>query len=222
MAPKPPRSVSRPRRGNLGNQAAARLRDAIYRGEYAVGQPLREVELCRSLGISRIPLREAFHRLEGEGLVEIRPNRGAVVAGLSRTELIEVAEICRLLEGHLLRLSVPVLTNDVLDRAEAFVELLEEVDDLAEWSRINWKFHTALYSGAQRPHTVELLTAQRGRAERAMFLLIADKKRRLALNREHRSILACVRAGRTAKAALLLDAHLKGSKEEVLRLIETK
>src|SRR5262245_38529719 len=128
MAPKlsrkPPR---RPRRGNLAIQAADRLRTAILRGKYGDEHPLREVELCRELGISRIPLREALHRLEGEGLVEIRPNRGAAVASLSPAELAEIAELCRMIEGHLLRHSIPGLKRELLDRAGTLLELMDEV-----------------------------------------------------------------------------------------------
>jgi DNA-binding GntR family transcriptional regulator len=219
-SPRKPASV--PRRGNLAVQVADQLRDAILRGDYAIGQPLRELELCRRFGVSRIPLREALHRLEGEGHVIIRPNRGASVAELAQSAVREIAEACRLLVAHVLRLAVPALRPEVLERAAACLDELDELDDPHEWSRVNWRFHTTLYSAADRPLLVELLGSLRARVERAMLILVAEKKRRAVLNLEHRAILACARAGSAAKAARLLDAHLKGGRDEVLRLIEPR
>ncbi len=216
------RGASRPRSGNLAVQVADTLRDAILGGEYAAGRPLREAELCARFGVSRIPLREALHRLHGEGLVELRPNRGAIVAELSEAEIAEIAEACRLLETHILRLAVPALTPDALARAEACLEELDRIDDPREWSRTNWRFHTTLYAAARRPLLLDLLGSLRGRAERAMLILVAEKPRRAALNREHRAILASVRAGRVAQSSALLDAHLEGGRNEVLRLLEPR
>jgi len=214
-----PSTPSSSRKGNLAAVAADRLRGAILRGEYGMGRPLREHELCAALGVSRIPLREALHHLAGEGLVELRPNRGAVVAIPSKNELIEIAEVCRLLEEHLLRLAVPTTRPETLARAEACLEALDGLDDPLEWARTNWRFHTLLYETAGRPLIVELLTGLRGRAERAMLSLVKDPGRRAALNREHRAILELVRARRGAKAVAMLDAHLLWGKDEVLRLL---
>jgi DNA-binding GntR family transcriptional regulator len=202
--------------------AAERLRALILRGDYAIAQQLRENELCQILGASRIPVREALHRLAGEGLVEIRPNRGACVSSPSKDELREIAEVCRLLEAHLLRLAVPSLKPDRLTRAEAFLETLDLIDDPLEWARVNWRFHTLLYEAADRPLIIELLTGLRARAERAMLILVSDRQRRAVLNREHRAILTCLRARQAASAVEKLDAHLLGGRNEVLRLLGKK
>lgn len=212
--------LARPRRGNLATLAADRLREAILRGEHAVGQPLRELELCRALGLSRVPLREALHRLEAEGLVVIRPNRGAVVAGISPAEVLEIGEICRLLEGHVLVTALPAMTVEILDRAEACLDELDGIDDPSEWSRMNWRFHTTLYGVAQRPLQLELLNGLRARAERAMLILVNDAERRKRLNAEHRKIVASLRNGRGKRAVELLDAHLRGGKDVALRLLD--
>jgi DNA-binding GntR family transcriptional regulator len=206
--------------GNLATQTAERLRDAILKGEYRVGQPLREVEICRALGVSRIPLREALHRLVGERIVVIRPNRGAEVAQLSKADLREIAEACRLLEGHLLALAAPQLCVEILDRAEESLELLDREDNPAEWSRINWVFHATLHAAAQRPLLVELVGGLRARAELAMLKLVAEKERRLALNREHREILEGLRRGSADRAVKQLDKHLLHGKEDALRLLD--
>ena len=69
------------------------LRNGILGGRYVPGQRLIEADLTRHFGVSRGPLREAFHRLAAEGLLEIVPNRGAIVRRLSRRETRELFEI---------------------------------------------------------------------------------------------------------------------------------
>ena len=215
----PSRPASRPRKGNLASLTAERLRAAILGGEYLPGQPLREMEICDRLGVSRVPLREALHKLAGEKLVVIRPNRGAEVARVSETEVHEIAEACRLLEGHLLQLSSASLEGADLDGAEALLARLEAEDDAREWTRLNWEFHTRLYGAARRPFLLEWVGVLRSRAELAMVLLVAEKSRRVELNREHRGIVESLRKGQHAEAARLLDAHLEGGKDKVLKVL---
>jgi len=220
MAKESSKKIARARPGNLVGEVAARLREGIRSGAFPAGHALREAELAKDLGTSRVPVREALHRLEGEGLVVIRPNRGARVVAISESEVIEIAELCRLLEVHLLRRAIPNLTLEDLTAAERLLDELERTEDRAEWSRVNWRFHTRLYGAAGRPLAIEVLTGLRTRAESAMQLLIASRERRTTLNREHRAILARVRARDLEAALALLDAHLLRAKDTVLDLVE--
>lgn len=74
----------------ISDEVVDRLREAILRGHFAPGDRLRESQLADALGVSRGPVRTALAQLEREGLAMRRPNRGAVVAELSRTDLEEV------------------------------------------------------------------------------------------------------------------------------------
>jgi len=220
MAKKSRPRETRSRTGNLAEDVAARLREGIRTGRFLAGEPLREAELARELGVSRVPVREALHRLEGEGLVVLRPNQGARVASISEHELVELAELLRLLEVHLLRRAAPALSPADLEAAERMLDELDRLDDPAEWSRVNWRFHTRLYRAAERPMAVGVASGLRTRGEGAMQLLIASPERRAALNREHREILASIRAGQPEEALARLDRHLSSSKDKVLDLVE--
>jgi DNA-binding GntR family transcriptional regulator len=74
----------------LSDEVVDRLRESILRGHFAPGDRLREEQLAEALGVSRGPIRNALVQLEREGLAVRRPNRGAVVAELSRADLEEV------------------------------------------------------------------------------------------------------------------------------------
>jgi DNA-binding GntR family transcriptional regulator len=139
------------------------------------------------------------------------------VTNPSADEVKEIAEVCRILESHLMRLAVPSLVPDRLARAEACLDELDGIDDPMEWARVNWRFHTTLYEAAQRPLTIEFLTSLRARGDRATLLLVSDKKQRQRLNHEHRFILTSARGGRAELAAALLSTHLRGGLDEALR-----
>src|SRR6202165_4723685 len=79
------------------------LRDGILTGRYAPGTRLVQEDLAVAFGISRIPLREALRRLEGEGLVVISPNRGAIVRPLSPKDVVDLYDLRLALEGLALR-----------------------------------------------------------------------------------------------------------------------
>ena len=76
------------------------LLDGIRLGQFKAGDRLVPDEIASQLGMSRMPVREAFRRLATQELLTIRPNRGAVVRGLSHDEAIEVFEMRSVLEAQ--------------------------------------------------------------------------------------------------------------------------
>src|SRR5262245_56805154 len=83
---------------SLADDVVDRLRDAIFRGRFKPGEPLREEQLAAMLDVSRGPVREALVQLEREGLVLVRRHRGATVARLSRGDLEDVYSLRLALE----------------------------------------------------------------------------------------------------------------------------
>src|SRR5688572_25758496 len=106
----------------LADEIAYRLRADILEGRLALGAPLRHEQLAPRFGVSRTPIREALHKLQATGLVELSPNRGAVVRTPRRTELIEVYELRADLEGFACELACGRASDaelDALDAAQA-------------------------------------------------------------------------------------------------------
>ena len=96
-------------RGTTRDRVAAVLRSDILDGRLAPGVTLRTEAVTARLGVSNSPLREAFVQLEAEGLVEVTPNRGVVVAPLTRDGAADVIRIATLLWDAGLRWIVPTL-----------------------------------------------------------------------------------------------------------------
>ena len=103
-------------RQTLASAAVDAIRERILDRTYPEGEPLRQDSLAAELGVSRIPIREALRQLEAEGLVTFNPQRGAVVSSLSIAEIEELFELRAELESDLLRRSVPLLTEDDIER----------------------------------------------------------------------------------------------------------
>ena len=135
-------------------QVAERIREAIVSGKISPGTWLREAQLARRLGVSRIPVREALGRLEAEGLVERVPFRGARVVRLSLDQVVESFMLRSLLEGFATRLATPHLTPEEIARLRGLVGQLEECartarhDDLAPLHRA---FHSTIYNRCGSP-----------------------------------------------------------------------
>src|SRR5436190_926107 len=91
------------------------LRSEILSSRLAPGTELQEVALSEQLGVSRGPIREAIGRLAAEGLVTVRPRRGAVVTSLSKEEFVEAYQVREALEAFAVQLAVPRIDEDGLD-----------------------------------------------------------------------------------------------------------
>jgi DNA-binding GntR family transcriptional regulator len=136
--------------------AHARLREMIFSGALQAGQALRQEEIARQLGLSRLPVREALNRLATEGLVELKPRRGFYVVSLKRDEIEDIFEMRAMLEGRAGQLATERMATsdaDALDRLvaglDAAVDCNQGFDDYA---RLNEQFHERLYQSSDRKY----------------------------------------------------------------------
>src|ERR1700745_122560 len=120
---------------SLTSAVADKLRDQIIRGEIAEGTQLRQDAIATQYRVSRIPVREALRQLDAEGLIAIVPNRGAVVPALSPSDVGELFSIRALLEPEVLKLSIPLLTEE--DFAEADAVLQKYVRELKKQEHVS-------------------------------------------------------------------------------------
>lgn len=208
---------AREAQGGAASVLAQALREAILRGSYLAGQPLRQDELAAQFGTSKIPVREALRQLEAEGLVVFYPNRGAAVARLSADEAEEIGEIRSALEAVALRRATPRATAGDLRRAQDVLDEARNEADPARWSLLNWEFHAALYAPAGRPQLLKLIQQLHRRVDRYMRVTLAGAGHQAQSQREHRLLLQAIRRGDTAAAETILAEHIQAG---TARLIE--
>lgn len=138
------------------------LRQAILDGVLVGGESVRQEEIAKTFGVSRVPIREALLKLEGEGLVETVPRRGVVVTSLSSQDFDEILEMRLALELLAIERAAQRFTSadarsamQVVDEARAGM-LASPTPDLGKefesrWGGMNWEFHRRLYLPAARP-----------------------------------------------------------------------
>ncbi len=136
----------------LGANVTNAVRNAIIQGKLAPGEPLGQEYLANLFGVSRVPIRECLKQLASEGLVEVEPHKGAVVAHLSLDELDELYGIIWSLETLAVRAGVPRLSDEEIATMEKIVMQMDRVDDPVEWYRTSVAFHRMILvaSGWQR------------------------------------------------------------------------
>lgn len=189
---------------------AKQLRHAIITGVVAEGDPVRQDDVARLFKVSKIPVREALKRLEAEGLVEFKRNKGAVVTRISEPELAQMFEVRVLLEVKAITLAVPNMTASDLARADAICAAFLSEDDVGRSSELNWDFHACLYAPAQRPFMLELIRSIHDKLERYLRIQASLSAGKARADLEHRAIVDACRAGDAPLAARLTEAHIEG------------
>lgn len=186
------------------------LRLAILRGTLAGGTRLVQSNLAEELGVSTTPVREALRDLATEGLVQLDAHRGAIVKQLSWQELLEVQDLCTLIEPEAMRRAAEACTERTLERAERLIEEMEaETEDMGRWADLNRRFHATLVEDLRGTRLVGILDGLRDAVAPYVGLsLHADDNQVPDANRDHRELLEAFRAGDGERAAELSLQHL--------------
>jgi DNA-binding GntR family transcriptional regulator len=185
--------------------------ERMLRGEIPPGTWLRQDELAGQLGLSKIPVREALHRLAGVGLLRFEANRGVLVPSLSAAESKEIFGLRMAIEPILLRESIGQMS--IVDLAQAELALVGEGMSLTE---ANWAFHHALYraSGWSRG----LAMAEILHASVAPYVALYTQRLGGAEHSDdqHAALLDHCRGERTEAACQILVTHLRDAAAALL------
>jgi len=213
-------------RQSLTSAVADKLRDQIIRGEIPEGAQLRQDAIATQYQVSRIPVREALRQLDAEGLIAIVPNRGAVVPALSPDDIEELFSIRALLEPEVLKQSIPHLTEEDFAEAEAvlrkYVGELRREDHVSAWGRLNWQFHSILYSRANQPRFMAIIRNVNNSGERYTRLQLYLTHGTKRANEEHHRMLELCRQRDVAAACKLLRQHIQYAGESLKQALEQK
>jgi DNA-binding GntR family transcriptional regulator len=201
------------------------LREEILSDRLPAGTELSEVALARQLGVSRGPIRESIVRLASEGLVLVRPRRGAVVRSLSRDEFVQAYQVREALEVMAVRLAVPRLTGAdfaELQRINEELERIAESGDVGGFFETNAAFHAVFVAASGNDALGEIyrqLLGQMGRYRMQSLSLRGNLERSIA---EHRAIVQAAGKRDAARAANLMAEHIQVPQMRVQSLDEAE
>ena len=177
--------------------------DEILRGELQPGTWLRQDDLAERLGVSKVPVREALHRLAAIGLLRFEPNRGVIVPALSAAQAEENYGLRRAIEPELLRRAIPRLT--IVDLAEAELALCGEGMSLTE---ANWSFHRALYRASGWEQGVAIAEVLHAAVAPYVVSYTQGLGGAASSDAEHVALLEACRRGDVKTACRQLIVHL--------------
>ena len=133
---------------SLRGRVFHKLREDILSGKYQEHEELKEVAIGEEMGVSRTPVREAFRQLELEGLIQIIPNKGAYVTGITQKDVKDIYMIRSLLEGLCARWATEHITKEQMEEMEENVYLSKfhaQKGHLEQLAELDNRFHDILY-----------------------------------------------------------------------------
>ena len=213
--------ISIPRRV-LHQEVAVRLRQRIVEGHLAPGAKLNERELAELLQVSRTPLREAIRMLAAEGLVELLPNRGAVVLQLSQQDVADAFDVIAGLEGQAGELAAERIDAAQLAEIRALhYEMLAAFTrrDLATYYRLNALVHSQINAAAGNRVLTQTWANLNARLQAWRFRSNFDEAKWQHAMHEHERMVTLLAGRDGAGLRELMRAHLLHKRDAVLELM---
>jgi DNA-binding GntR family transcriptional regulator len=196
------------------------LIDLIVGGELPPGQHMVETDLARQLGVSRQPIREALHRMEAEGWVDLRPSQGAFVHVPTDSEVDELLDVRALLEAETARLAAAGGASDPQARQTQLARLREicregqaaaEADDFGSAVAANNAFHAQIAVMGGNAVLAELADIV-GRRVQWYYRMVAPARGHGSWA-EHAEMIDVIEAGDPERAQAMARKHTERTRQ---------
>lgn len=196
-----------------------RMREEIVSGELEAGTPLVETTLASRYGTSRTPIREAFRRLEQDGLIE-RADRGLRVRERSPEEILEIYEVRIILEAAAARAAAHRHTPLDLVRLRSSHDNMRaaEPTDPRTTASLNRRFHEAIWAASHNATLIDMLSRLNSHLTRYPATTLTYPGRWPAVLEEHDRLIAAIEGKDDAKAARIAEEHMTAARDIRLRM----
>jgi DNA-binding GntR family transcriptional regulator len=195
----------------ISDKLREKIEEQIATGELPPGCALDEAMLVEKYGFSRTPVREALIQLAADGLVDIRPRRGAVVASIGPARLIEMFEVMAELEAMCGRLAARRMTEPErleLQQAHEACLAAQKAGDTDSYFYCNEQFHAKIYVGSHNKFLCEQALALQRRLRPYRRLQLRVRNRMGVSFKEHESIVRFIAIADADATALALRSHV--------------
>ena len=198
------------------------IKNAIIAGSYPEGTQLKQDDIAKVFGVSKIPIREALVQLESEGFVTSYPGRGVFVSRLSVEDAKELYLLRLAVEPVLLEHSLNHANAMMLAKAEGYLAALS-TNKLSpgEWHEFDRDFHSSLYSQAGLPRLQQLVRSTHDNLARYFTVYDSLGPDFHALSdEEHQQLFSLSKAGKYKQARAVLLKHLERSFVELSKALK--
>ncbi|MBQ8497090.1 MAG: GntR family transcriptional regulator [Clostridia bacterium] len=188
------------------------LQDAILSEQFKKGEALTETVLSEKFGVSRTPVRSALQRLSEDGLVKIVPNRGAVVLGVTKEDILDIYRIRMRLEGLASAMAAQTITDEYKKKLTETVELSEfylQKNDTEHLKELDTSFHRMIYEASGSQTIARILSDLHLHTKGYRRIALAVPGRLEKTTEEHREILNAILEGNAEEADRLTCEHIE-------------
>ena len=197
---------------SLEEKVYIELQEAILSEALKKGESLTELSLSEKLGVSRTPVRSALQRLSEVGLVKIVPNRGAVVLGVTKEDILDIYRIRMRLEGLASAMAALNMSDADKKKLTETVELSEfylSKNNTENLKELDTSFHRMIYEASGSRTLARILSDLHLNTKGYRRISLAIPGRLERTTKEHREILNAILAGDAEKADRLTSEHIE-------------
>ena len=208
---------------SLEERVFATLEEEILTGKFKRGDSLGEKMLSERLGVSRTPVRSALARLSEEGLIESVANKGAVVVGITKDDIVDIYHIRMRLEGLASLIAASEITPEALQELLESVELSEfyiKKNNTEKLKELDSEFHETIYKATRNKPLCKTLSELHRKIKTYRKLSLTVPGRLEKSVAEHREIYEAIASGNGELADNLTSLHVKRALDNMLSAFE--
>ena len=206
------------RRRSLHDDVLAALRDMIIEGELPAGERINETALYPRLGVSRTPLREALKALASEGLVELVPNRGAIVRRFALDDVTHMLEAIKVIETFAARAACErASAAEIAQIAKLHKSMRARyaAKDRLEYFKLNQDIHSLLVRASHNPTLAAMHDSLQARLKRIRFIGNGAPEKWAGALAEHEAMIVALKSRDGEALAEVVGRHM----DETLRRV---
>ena len=197
------------------------IRHEVVNRVFHEGEQLKEAELAQRFNVSRSPVREALHRLAGDGMLTIIPNRGIFVKEFDEKYIIDVLDLRRLLEQRALEnlpeKLTPQIAGELTRMRGEMADLIRRSDtDLDTHATLDTSFHNLIMDINDNTFISEVAAKISALNSMFRYISLQSDVRALESQQQHIEMIDAMLAGETDKSVAIYKDHIEGTKKRVM------
>lgn len=201
------------------NQVYQKIKDMILYGDLKPGEILTVGSLAEHFDVSKTPVRDSLNTLKHEGLIEVLPYKGYMVARVDAKDLLDLFEMRIILEGSTAEMAtrhaIPSAFEELMELAQIEVAGSAEESFAVKFQRTNFNFHSTIARMSGNRYLYDSVCNVLNQLQRVLYrdLLTGDP---VGMRREHIELVQCLQAGEPEKAKKLVVQQIEYTKQRVL------
>lgn len=196
------------KRGPLSSQVYETLKESIVKGDIKPGTRLTEKTIVEELGVSSTPVREAFRRLNSDGLIEMIPYKGVKVKSIDVADLVEVYSCRAMFEKHSIKLAIENYTPRLVEDLRKILELSRIAKTQTEYVEYNTQFHNRILEQANNSRLEEFFKQLEDVILHNRLHSSYSEERKKKINEEHEEIINAIAQRDSESAETYMEKHI--------------